>query len=803
MADTSNNENKPISSMEDLQILGKLTEDYKKGSLSALIGAGFSMNVSKEYKNWADLLYDAYLFVNKDTIKRSFVEYCQTNVSAPSHKVFDFEKFVKNKINEENLLEIVSKYIELKGYREAIDGYIEQRTPYAVKIGDKFYLKSRKKGSKDIELEEVNFSVHEQLLKCNKFVNLYTTNYDNLLEFTAKEIVKAGNAQDAFRSEAICNDADLSDHINKKNIIKIHGSLRTDDDMSFGFDNDRNLRYIISKEDYEQYMKKHEAFTYLMRIAMLSGRFCLIGFSGTDPNYTSWLEWMKDIVNKKGAQDIKVYRVETKKDYKKDVDEDELYCQNLYNDNHRVAILHIFDEAVLDELFTKSRKSTNDFEIKEVLERLLQYLADEAQKDEENQEDAKKQEVSALTEKSDYKKGFELYYGTDDVERNHDKAFKCLNSIDDADKSDDVKAILAECYLYGRGTQPDVKMAVKLSKDNGKVAADVLYIIGNRYFYGIQIEKDILKAVEWYKRAAEKNHADALFDLGILHQEGIEVKKDLMYSRDCYSRALELYGKLRDKNPDLYVVKISNTLNNLANVHSEMNDYDSAAKEHDEALKIRRDLAEKNPYVYLPGVAMTLNNLAILHYHNNDYDSAAKEYEESLKIYRDFAERNPDVYLPYVATALNNLAVLHYNSNDYDSAAKEYEESLKIYRDLAEKNPDAYLPDVANILGNFGELHVKTKDFDKALSELNEAYTIISNFAERNPNKYRSYVAEILKNFGNLYRDTGKYEEAENSYNDSISIYEEYRRNNKNIFTIEYKEVLEEKDKLMKLKDMK
>ena len=47
----------------------------------------------------------------------------------------------------------------------------------------------------------------------------------------------------------------------KNRIIKVHGTLRKEDRKEeYGFDNDRYTQYIISKEDYEEYPKKHEAF---------------------------------------------------------------------------------------------------------------------------------------------------------------------------------------------------------------------------------------------------------------------------------------------------------------------------------------------------------------------------------------------------------------------------------------------------------------------------------------------------------------------------------------------------------------
>ena len=37
-----------------------------------------------------------------------------------------------------------------------------------------------------------------------------------------------------------------------------------------------------------------------MRIYLLQGVFCLIGFSGDDPNFINWIEWVRDILERDG-----------------------------------------------------------------------------------------------------------------------------------------------------------------------------------------------------------------------------------------------------------------------------------------------------------------------------------------------------------------------------------------------------------------------------------------------------------------------------------------------------------------------
>ena len=86
----------------------------------------------------------------------------------------------------------------------------------------------------------------------------------------------------------------------------------------------------------------------------------------------------------------------------------------------------------------------------------------------------------------------------------------------------------------------------------------------------------------------------------------------------------------------------------------------------------------KEDLSYVPYVATTLNNLANLHRNLNRYELAEAEYLESLEIYRKLAQSNPDAHMPDVAMTLNNLAVLHRNLNRYELAESEYGERMGI-----------------------------------------------------------------------------------------------------------------------------
>ena len=115
--------------------LNELKKDYDRGLVSALIGAGFSKNVSSLYLDWNSLLEDLIDDLFKLEINQyiSNYSYCTVGKNLEVEKKKRKEEFIGNLLNKYGYLGIVSKYIGQKGYREVIEDYIEERTPYVKK----------------------------------------------------------------------------------------------------------------------------------------------------------------------------------------------------------------------------------------------------------------------------------------------------------------------------------------------------------------------------------------------------------------------------------------------------------------------------------------------------------------------------------------------------------------------------------------------------------------------------------------------------------------------------------------------
>jgi len=245
-----------------------------------------------------------------------------------------------------------------------------------------------------------------------------------------------------------------------------------------------------------------------------------------------------------------------------------------------------------------------------------------------------------------------------------------------------------------------------------------------------------------------------------------------------YEEALQIYRELAKENPRTYLPDVAMTLNNLAILHSNQNEYGDALEKYEEALQIYRELAKENPRTYLPYVATTLNNLANLHSDQNEYGDALEKYEEALQIRRELAKENPRTYLPDVAMTLNNFAILHSNQNEYGDALEKYEEALQIYRELAKENPRTYLPDVAMTLNNFAVLQKAKNEYGDALEKYEEALQIRRGLAKENPRTYLPYVATTLNNLAILHSDQNEYGDALEKYEEALQIRRELAKEN-------------------------
>lgn len=122
--------------------------------------------------------------------------------------------------------------------------------------------------------------LHSQLLEL-PWSEIFTTNYDTLLERAAERMFEVG-----YFTVCAREDIPQSKLLGRRRIVKLHGSFPS------------HRPFILTEEEYRTYPERFAPFVNMVRQSLLENVFCLIGFSGDDPNFLHWLGWVRDMLDK-------------------------------------------------------------------------------------------------------------------------------------------------------------------------------------------------------------------------------------------------------------------------------------------------------------------------------------------------------------------------------------------------------------------------------------------------------------------------------------------------------------------------
>lgn len=125
--------------------------------------------------------------------------------------------------------------------------------------------------------------LHRRLLKL-PWADIFSTNWDTLLERTCADVFE--RSYDVVRTIG-----DIPAAVRPR-IVKLHGSFPG------------HAPFIFTEEDYRTYPRAFSPFVNLVQQSMMENIFCLVGFSGDDPNFLHWAGWVRDNL---GEQAPRIY----------------------------------------------------------------------------------------------------------------------------------------------------------------------------------------------------------------------------------------------------------------------------------------------------------------------------------------------------------------------------------------------------------------------------------------------------------------------------------------------------------------
>jgi|HubBroStandDraft_4_1064222.scaffolds.fasta_scaffold01442_5 hypothetical protein len=127
--------------------------------------------------------------------------------------------------------------------------------------------------------------LHKRLLRL-PWGDVFSTNWDTLLERTCTDVFD--------RSYDVVRAVREIPFTMRPRIVKLHGSFPAHEP------------FIFTEEEYRTYPMRFSPFVNLVQQSMMETIFCLVGFSGDDPNFLHWSGWVRDNL---GAGALKIYLV--------------------------------------------------------------------------------------------------------------------------------------------------------------------------------------------------------------------------------------------------------------------------------------------------------------------------------------------------------------------------------------------------------------------------------------------------------------------------------------------------------------
>jgi hypothetical protein len=115
--------------------------------------------------------------------------------------------------------------------------------------------------------------IYETLLSL-PWSDVFTTNYDTLLERTRAAVPER-------KYDLVLTPSDVPAQ-SRPRMIKLHGSFLS------------HRPFVVTEEDFRTYPTRASAFVNLVQQSIMENAFCLLGFSGDDPNFLSWAGWVRD-----------------------------------------------------------------------------------------------------------------------------------------------------------------------------------------------------------------------------------------------------------------------------------------------------------------------------------------------------------------------------------------------------------------------------------------------------------------------------------------------------------------------------
>jgi len=203
-------------------------------------------------------------------------------------------------------------------------------------------------------------------------------------------------------------------------------------------------------------------------------------------------------------------------------------------------------------------------------------------------------------------------------------------------------------------------------------------------------------------------------------------------------------------------MEVARTLNQIGNVYFKMGtviDLRRAECSFQESLKIKRRILGDKDHIE---IATSINNIALIFKERNDYDRALELFRKALRMKRSTVGDNS----PDVASTIVNIANIYELKGELNKALELYQKTLPVQKMALEENH----PNTAVTKSNIANIYKKQGKFNEAVGYFSEA---IAMMKVTNPSHPVIHIN--LCKLGKIFFRAGDIERARRCFVDALT----------------------------------
>jgi tetratricopeptide (TPR) repeat protein len=234
--------------------------------------------------------------------------------------------------------------------------------------------------------------------------------------------------------------------------------------------------------------------------------------------------------------------------------------------------------------------------------------------------------------------------------------------------------------------------------------------------------------------------------------------KNYPLARDAYSRALAIRTELADKHDDDDARQRDRavTLDNIANVAADTNDFEAAEEARKKAREIFRELVKAYPNRtrYRDDLARNQRNLGNLYYSRGRYEDAVNCQQDAARLWDQLSENHTAVkeFRYGAGTAYRLLAQAQARLNRMDLADAALKKSRNYFEALVREAPESqeFQAELIRVDLDFGERLRARRQFGEAAEAFRTCITRLDELLARNKDvqQYKLDLARGLYELG-------------------------------------------------------